>query len=67
MAIKKLKDYQCPYCGSTRFSRGRMLNRFVQKSTDPLSYNQIVYAQICRRCGTILREFIVNPEDLPDF
>ena len=42
---------KCPYCGKEEFVTGK------QKS-------KAVYHEICVNCGTIVRSYVKNPENL---
>lgn len=68
MAVKKV-NLQCPYCGSTEFVRGERSGAYghVAGPKGFLGTWHPIQFQICKRCGTIVREFIAHPEKLPDY
>ena len=66
MSIQKVK-IECPYCGSGEFVRGLVSGMSLQHPKQPFGARHIVYCQICKRCGTIVRKFIANPQELPDY
>ena len=69
MAVKIFRDFRCPYCGGTEYVRGWKGGVYGQvvNLKHLLSTQQTIQFQICKRCGTIIREFIANPEELPDY
>lgn len=66
MAVKKIRTV-CKYCGGTEFVRGKVWNKIIRGGDALTLDNMVVCAQICKHCGTILREYIVNPENLPEY
>lgn len=52
-----IKDEKCPYCGGTEFIRAES-NAFTTLCGQPLRH------VICRRCGSVVRSYIENPEKL---
>ena len=68
MAVKKVKQ-PCPYCGGTEFVRGVRSSAFglVANPKHPMGAMYPIQFQICKRCGSIVREFIAHPEELPDY
>ena len=66
MAVKKVKQ-PCPYCGNTEFVRGMYSRKQIFRPKNPLGTYYTVQVQICKRCGSIIREFIANPEQFPDY
>lgn len=66
MAVKKVK-MTCPYCGSEEFVRGALTHKLVHDPLRPIGTSYTVQVQICKRCGSIVREFIANPEKYSDY
>ena len=68
MAVKKV-TIQCPHCGCTEFVRGVRSGAYglVANPKHPLGAMYQIQFQICKRCGTIVREFMAHPEKLPDY
>ena len=66
MGIRKV-IMVCPYCGSKEFVRGALTHKTVHDPKRPLSTYYTVQAQICKRCGSIVREFIADPEKFEEY
>ena len=69
MTVRKIKTV-CPYCGGTEFVRGGIGNSGAAaryKTVYAANAGQRIQCQICKNCGTVIREFIVHPEKLPDY
>ena len=73
MAVKKLKNLSCPFCGGTEFVKGRRAegvyyNPYIvplkcnRKRFTLRSYSQITICVFCKQCGSMVREYIRNPE-----
>ena len=66
MAVKRVNE-KCPHCGSTEFVRGAYPRKQVYHPKKPISAYYTVQVQICKKCGSIIREFITNPEAFPEY
>ena len=66
MAVKKVKSI-CPHCGGREFVRAAYAHKQVYHPMKPISTYHTVQVQICKRCGSIVREFIMNPDAFPDY
>ncbi len=78
MAVKKLKNFSCPFCGSTEFVKGRrsgglyyqpLILPFKVYHTPLFSLHrpaaeQITICVFCKECGSLIREYIENPAAL---
>ena len=78
MAVKKLKYFSCPFCGSTEFVKGRTITQgtaglqgaSLSALIAPLRstlFNFRVTTQTeirvyCKNCGSLVRQYIANPE-----
>lgn len=54
----------CPYCGGTDFVTGKHTGYgSVMPEKDLLIFRgQILYHDICSKCGTVVRSYIKDPE-----
>ncbi len=84
MAVKKLKNLSCPFCGSTEFVKGRTIatGRFGFQGAGAIAYKFIAPLRsnlfdfrlttqpeicvYCKNCGSLVRQYITNPELLED-
>ena len=73
MAVKNIQDLRCPYCGSTEFVKGRRADGAyyrpfivpLKRNRKPFSlrsYSQISICVFCKKCGSLVREYIRKPE-----
>ena len=76
MAVKKIQNLSCPFCDSTEFVKGKRSDglyyrpfivplKRVKKHTSFFtlqSYTQITICVFCKQCGSLVREYIRNPE-----
>ena len=52
----------CQYCGGTDFITGKQQG-YAAVMTKKFSFrDQILYHDICRKCGTVVRSYIKEPE-----
>ena len=82
MAVKKLKNLSCPFCGGTEFVRGRTITQgtaglqgaSLSALIAPLrsklfNFRTTTQTEIrvyCKNCGSLVRQYIANPETLED-
>lgn len=71
MAVKKLKNYSCPFCGGTDFVKGRIsedvynFQRIIPLKTHAFRIrDQIEIRVYCKNCGSLVRTYIQHPEML---
>ena len=78
MAVKKLKNFSCPFCGGTEFVKGRTITQgtaglqgaSLSALIAPLRSNlfdfrlttQPEICVYCKNCGSLVRQYITNPE-----
>ena len=54
---------KCPYCGKEVFVTGKQ-GAAYSGITVSLLKQRAVYHEICVNCGTIVRSYVKNPENL---
>ncbi len=75
MAVKKLKNFSCPFCGGTEFVKGRTIAQGRASSSVFIApvrskyYDFCVTTQseirvYCKNCGSLVRTYIQHPEML---
>ena len=80
MAIKKLQNFSCPYCGGTEFVKGRTITQGMaglqgssssvliaplrSKIFDFRITTQTEIRVYCKNCGSLVRTYIQHPEML---
>ena len=67
MAIQKIKITECPFCGGTEFVKGAESGRNVYVPDSSALGRQVIWHQICRNCGTLIREYVQAPEKLKEY
>lgn len=60
----KVRDEGCPFCGGTEFVKGKQEGYANLTSLESVWLSQTMYHVICRRCGSIVRSYVKNPEKL---
>lgn len=54
----------CPHCGGTDFVIGKQAGH-ADVLTENFSFrHQTLYHEICKKCGTVARSYVKNPEML---
>ena len=80
MAVKKLKNLSCPFCGGTEFVKGRRsgglyyqplilplrIHREPLLSLHAPAAEQFTICVFCKNCGSLIREYIRYPKLLED-
>lgn len=73
MAVKKLKNFSCPFCGGTEFVKGRAIDQgrafiaplqYKRKLLDFHIITQLEIRVYCKNCGSLVRTYIQHPEML---
>ena len=76
MAVKKLKELRCPFCGGTQFVKGLQIsNSFgggaqflrVVHPRKLLRRSVPVIDVFCRNCGSLVRQYVQRPEELEEY
>ena len=69
--VRKIRDLKCPFCGGAEFVRGRAFSRaglWIAPLRDKLfDFRENTQPEIrvyCKNCGSLVREYIRNPEYL---
>ena len=59
------KSIVCPFCGGTEFveAHAASIANISKNPAFSLKKATIIY-QVCLACGTIIRSYVKNPEDL---
>ena len=54
----------CPYCGGTDFVIGKQAGygAVMPEKARLIFFGQELYHDICRKCGTVVRSYIKEPE-----
>lgn len=54
----------CPYCGCTDIIVGKQAGyaAVIPEKEKTIFHGQMLYHDICRQCGTIVRSYIKEPE-----
>lgn len=75
MAVKKLRNLTCPFCGGTEFVKGRACSIGLHSSSAQIVSlrtslmncpTQTEIRVYCKNCGSLVRQYITNPELLED-
>ena len=59
----KIHITQCPFCGHAEFIEARQLQVESYVSGEGLLGQQLKHI-ICRNCGSVVRSYVENPENL---
>ena len=64
--MKEVKIEKCPYCGGEEFIECNVssMTGTVCVSKGIARYNAILFATVCRDCGSVVRLFCKTPENL---
>lgn len=63
MAIRKISDLTCPFCGCREFTEGvQEYQASVQHTKKMFSRAQPLYHVFCTECGSVVRSFVYNPK-----
>ena len=59
--------HTCPYCGGTETIIGKQAYGYASvtlASSKWLFRGQILYHEICKNCGTVVRSYVEDPQKL---
>lgn len=62
------EKYKCPWCGCEEVVYGVQTDRGRVKPAKPISFDRgekLIHV-ICKKCGTIVRSYVENPEKYAD-
>lgn len=62
MAVKKLQNFSCPFCGGTEFTEGMQDFHGGVHKTKGISMEQNLYHVFYTECGSIVRSYVYNPK-----
>ena len=64
--MKEVKIEKCPFCGGEEFIESNVstMASGVCVSTNSTTRNAILFATVCRDCGSVVRIFCKTPENL---
>jgi len=54
----------CPYCGGSEMIEAVQYYGVLSKNSNPFSSGTPLYCSVCRRCGSVLRKYVKEPEKL---
>ena len=60
----EIKITECPFCHGTEFLEGKQEGHAQMNSCESWWYSTELYHVICRRCGSVVRSYVKNPEKL---
>ena len=55
-----MRDSYCPYCGGTEMVEAKYGAVYGESAWS----GQIMYHTVCRKCGSVVRSFVKEPEKL---
>ena len=55
---------ECPFCHGSEFVEGRQSGHACISSLQNVWYSGDLYHVICRRCGSVVRSYVKDPEKL---
>ena len=61
--MKNVKIAECPFCGGMEFVEGCHRGYGAIAGSGLLASSDL-YHQICRDCGSVVRSYVMNPEQL---
>ena len=62
--MKDVEIEKCQYCGGEEFIEGRVASYGGAYITTGGVKTDALYAIVCRNCGSVVRTFCKNPENL---
>ena len=60
----KIKITECPFCHGSEFIEGKQEGYAQLQSCESSWHSAVLYHVICRRCGSVVRSYVKNPEKL---
>jgi hypothetical protein len=64
MAKVDVRVSECPYCHGSEFIEGKQEGHAQMTSCASTWYSVDLYHVICRRCGSVVRSYVKDPEKL---
>ncbi len=64
MAQVEIRDTICPYCNGTKFVKAKQSGYATLTSCESIWLGGDIYHIICLRCGSVVRSFVKEPEQL---
>ncbi len=64
MSRVEIKDELCPYCNGTEFIEAKHSGYGALVSCESEWLGAALYHVICRRCGSVVRSYVKDPEKL---
>ena len=64
--MKEVKIEKCPFCGGEEFAESKVdgMAGGVCVATNSTTNRAILFATVCRDCGSVVRLFCKTPENL---
>ncbi len=64
--MKEIKIEKCPFCGGEEFIESNVssMSSGVCVATNGTTQRAILFATVCRDCGSVVRFFCKTPENL---
>ena len=64
--MEQKKDI-CPHCGSLETVSGKQTTdgSVIRTDSKPMFYGLDLYHVICKKCGTVIRSYVLEPKKLP--
>ena len=59
-----IKVTECPFCHGNEFVEGKQEGHAQISSTHSIWYAGVLHHVICRRCGSVVRSYVKDPEKL---
>ena len=62
----ELKQDICPHCGEMETVSGRQTGEggVIRTDSKPMLYSLDLYHVICKKCGTVIRSYVLEPKKL---
>ena len=55
---------ECPFCHASEFIEGKQESHGQLQSCESIWQSATLYHVICRRCGSVVRSYVKEPEKL---
>lgn len=62
MDYKDLKPESCPFCNGNEFIEAKQTGYACISGSENIWSSQDLYHLICRRCGSVVRSYVKDPE-----
>ena len=60
----EIRISECPFCHGSEFIEGKQEGHGQLQSCESAWHGSNLYHVICRRCGSVVRSYVKNPEKL---